>query len=300
MNILKFGNGDCYDMAVRLVERVSCRYRKAIQIFGVPRGGIPVAYLVQSVLTNYGVHAEVVDSASEATLIVDDLIDSGSTMQSYRKNFPDTPFEALVNKIETGDKSWIVFPWEESLEGSASDIVIRMLQFIGEDVTRDGLTETPKRVLKSWGELFSGYTVNPCDIIKEFDNDGNYDQMILLKSIEFTSNCEHHILPFSGKAHVAYIPSAGGKIVGISKLARLVDCFAKRLQVQERLTQQIADCIEEYLKPLGVAVMIEASHSCVSCRGVGKQHSRMVTTALKGTLKNDSAARAEFYSLVKE
>ena len=265
------------------------------RIYGVPRGGIPAAYAVKS--RDFSI--EIVDKPEDADVIVDDIIASGKTRDAYVKKY-NKPFLALIDNPEPD--TWYVFPWEETLESSATDIPTRMLEFIGEDVNRDGLKETPSRVVRSWEELYRGYNVDPKSIIKEFDNDEHFDQMILLDNIQFYSTCEHHLLPFFGKCHIAYIPSpaiTGGKIIGISKLARIVDCFSRRLQVQERLTQQIANFIEENLHPLGVAVMVEAQHLCMIARGVQKQDATMTTTALTGILKSEPSARAEFYSLVK-
>lgn len=174
-----------------------------------------------------------------------------------------------------------------------------ILACIGEDPTREGLLETPKRVAKSYGQLFSGYAVDTdeklVELLKVF-TDGACDEMVILRDIEFSSFCEHHMLPFIGKAHVAYIPN--GKVVGVSKLARLVDVYAKRLQIQERLTTQVTSALDRILAPKGAACVIEAHHQCMSCRGVGKQHSIMVTSSLTGAFKQEPETRAEFMSLV--
>lgn len=166
---------------------------------------------------------------------------------------------------------------------------------IGEDPDREGLLETPKRVEKMVGKLFGGYNENPKDIIKTFDGE-NYDEMILVKDIEFFSTCEHHMMPFFGKVHIAYIPN--GKIVGLSKFPRLVEVFSRRLQNQERLTQQIADALDDVLHPRGVAVIIEAKHLCMMARGVEKQSSNVTTSALKGLFKRNTDTRNEFLRLV--
>lgn len=176
-------------------------------------------------------------------------------------------------------------------------IVKEFLLAIGEDPTREGLLDTPKRVAKSWKELYAGYSQDPKEILSTVFEDGACDEMVILKDIEFNSMCEHHTLPFIGKAHVAYIPNK--KVVGLSKLARLVDCFAKRLQIQEKLTQQVANAIQENLNPKGVAVVIEAHHQCMSCRGVGKKNTTMITSSMLGAFREEQAARAEFLSLVK-
>lgn len=171
-----------------------------------------------------------------------------------------------------------------------------LLRTIGEDPDREGLKETPARVAKSWGELYQGYRQTAEEVLSTTFTADGYDQMVTLKGIEFYSTCEHHMLPFAGHAHVSYIPAR--EIVGLSKLARLVDVFAKRLQVQERLTVQVADSLFKIIKPIGVAVMIEAKHGCMSCRGVRKQNSSMITTALRGAYERPEV-RAEFFNSIK-
>lgn len=171
-----------------------------------------------------------------------------------------------------------------------------LLRYIGE-TERPGLAETPSRVRKAWSEWCSGYQVNPDDIFKVFEDGAEgVDEMVLIRDIPFYSHCEHHLAPFFGSAHVAYIPR--GKIVGLSKLERLVDVFSKRLQVQERLTTQIADCIDKNLQPLGVGVVLEARHFCIDSRGVKKPGSSTVTSALRGALKLNPATRGEFLRLI--
>jgi len=171
-----------------------------------------------------------------------------------------------------------------------------MMRWIGEDPNREGLLDTPKRIMKMWDEIYSGYRKNAEDLLTVFDSDG-YNQIVLLKDIEFYSMCEHHNLPFYGKAHVAYIPD--GKIIGISKLARLVDMFAKRMQIQERLGQQVTDALMEHLKPVGAACIVEAQHMCMQMRGVDKQNSVMVTSSLRGAFMDNSSARQELMHLLK-
>lgn len=188
-----------------------------------------------------------------------------------------------------------------SIKDHLKNYIRLFLEHIGEDPERQGLLDTPDRVLRSWDTLFSGYNKQPEDVLTVFDADG-YDQLILLKDIEMYSTCEHHLITFSGKAHVGYIPDPKGKVVGISKLARLVDIYARRLQIQERLTDQVATAIDRLLNPIGVAVVIEAQHLCMKARGVEKQNSVMVTSSLKGVfLKRDAegaAARNEFMKLI--
>lgn len=187
--------------------------------------------------------------------------------------------------------------WDKHDENLRLGAVIDILIAIGEDPEREGLKDTPKRVVKSWGELYAGYKQDPAEILSTVFEDGACDEMVILKGIEFSSMCEHHMLPFIGVAHVGYLPK--GKVVGLSKLARLVDCFAKRLQIQEKMTQQIAKAIQTHLNPKGVGVVIEAHHQCMSCRGVKKQGTTMVTSAMLGKFRARSEVRAEFLSLIK-
>lgn len=169
---------------------------------------------------------------------------------------------------------------------------------MGEDVTREGLIDTPNRVAKMYNEIFSGYAMNPKEILGRIFKEEKHREMVIVKDIEFYSHCEHHMVPFFGVAHVAYIPN--GNIVGLSKLARLVECYAKRLQVQERMTSQIADDINEHISPLGVAVVINARHLCMSMRGVRKPEASTTTSAMRGVfLDNNNTARAEFLGLIK-
>lgn len=176
--------------------------------------------------------------------------------------------------------------------------VREFLDLIGEDVERQGLQDTPKRVMKAWYEWTNGYGRDPREVLKSFsDGAENYDQLVVVRDIPFYSHCEHHLAPFFGRVHIGYIP--GDRIVGLSKFPRLVDIYAHRLQVQERLTQQIATAIEECLKPSGVGVVIEARHLCMESRGICRAGSITVTSALKGALKDEPDARSEFLGLTR-
>ena len=175
-------------------------------------------------------------------------------------------------------------------------LVEQILIAVGEDPKRDGLLKTPERVEKSMKFLTSGYQVNIDELINGALYEESYNEMVIVKDIDVYSLCEHHLLPFFGKCHVAYLPS--GKIIGLSKVPRLVDAFSRRLQVQERLTTQIAQCIDEALKPAGVAVVIEALHLCMSMRGVEKQSSFTTTSSMVGSFKDDARTRSEFLSLL--
>jgi len=174
--------------------------------------------------------------------------------------------------------------------------VKRMIAFIGDDPTRPGLLETPSRVVKSWRELFSGYKDSPKNYKKIFQED--VDQMIVLRGCEFFSMCEHHMLPFYGTISIGYIPN--GKLIGLSKLARIANCYSRRLQVQERMTEQIAKSIMDLIDPLGVAVVVEGVHTCMTMRGVNKQRSRMTTSCMLGIFRKDPSARSEVLSLLRE
>ena len=175
-------------------------------------------------------------------------------------------------------------------------LIENILHAIGEDPKREGLLKTPDRVEKSLKFLTSGYDVDIDQLVNDALYNENYDEMVIVKNIDFYSLCEHHMLPFFGKCHVAYLPN--GKIIGLSKVPRLVDAYGRRLQVQERLTTQIAHCIEEIVKPTGVGVVIEATHLCMSMRGVEKQNSYTTTSSMLGSFKKDPRTRAEFLSLI--
>ncbi len=180
---------------------------------------------------------------------------------------------------------------------TTEDLYRELIRRLGEDPTRDGLLRTPARMEKSMTYLTRGYAQTVEQVLHNALFDVDYDEMVIVKDIEFYSLCEHHLLPFFGKAHVAYVPS--GKVIGLSKMARLVDVFARRLQVQERLTRQVAESIDEAIHPQGVAVILEAQHLCMMMRGVEKQHSATVTSAMLGVFKTQLQTRNEFLSLVR-
>ena len=180
----------------------------------------------------------------------------------------------------------------------AEAAVRTLISFIGENADREGLIDTPSRVVRAWEDFFVGYKDDPIDILgRTFEEVDGYDEIVLIRDIRIESHCEHHIVPIIGKAHVAYLPDRS--VVGISKLARVVDVFAKRMQVQETLTAQIADTINNTLKPKGVAVMIEAAHMCMTTRGVHKPGADTVTTTMRGVFKTDLNMRREFLGLIK-
>jgi GTP cyclohydrolase I len=179
---------------------------------------------------------------------------------------------------------------------TTQELYRELIRRVGEDPTRDGLKDTPKRMERSMEFLTRGYDQSVTEVLHNALFDVDYDEMVIVKDIEFFSLCEHHLLPFFGKAHVAYVPD--GKVIGLSKTARLVDVFARRLQVQERLTRDVADAIQEAINPQGVAVILEAQHLCMMMRGVEKQHSSTVTSAMLGVFKSQLQTRNEFLSLV--
>ncbi len=185
--------------------------------------------------------------------------------------------------------------YNDKLVDSISDMYKNILDDVGENPTREGLLKTPVRAAKAMQFLTQGYDLNPAEILRSAMFKEDYSQMVIVKDIEVYSLCEHHLLPFFGKAHIAYIPN--GQIVGLSKLPRVVDAFARRLQVQERLTNEIRDCIQETLNPHGVAVVIECSHLCMQMRGIQKQNSATTTSAFTGEFLKD-ATRKEFISLI--
>jgi len=183
--------------------------------------------------------------------------------------------------------------WQSDLDSDAiQSAVLQILTAVGEDPNREGLQKTPARVSRMYAELLEGYRVDPESLINGAIFNVQYDEMVIVRDIEFYSLCEHHMLPFIGRAHVAYIPN--GKVLGLSKIPRVVDMYARRLQVQERLTRQIADFLRDLLKPQGVAVVVEAMHLCSMMRGVKKHDARMVTSAMHGAFRSNLATREEF------
>ena len=181
----------------------------------------------------------------------------------------------------------------------AEAAVRTLIQWAGDDPDREGLVDTPKRVVKAYEELYAGYRGDPADVLtRVFEEVHGYDDMVLVRDITFASHCEHHMVPFIGKAQIAYYPGKSG-VVGLSKLARLVDIFAKRLQTQEALTAQVIEALEAFLEPRGCAIMIEAEHMCMSMRGVRKSGSSTVTTRFRGVFEADAGAQARFFSLAR-
>lgn len=293
-NAYKLTLAELYKMAKEAALQIVASRPDApcTKIYGVPRGGVPVSYLIAWASNGL---IDVVDEAQDADVIVDDLIDSGITAKFWCERYPGKQFVALLDKSANPKFKgrWVVFPWEGNVERGICDHVRRIIEFVGDDPNRGGLLETPERVAKAWRHWCGGYSKSPEEVLKTFDDGAEkYDQMVTVRDIPFYSHCEHHLAPFFGTATVAYIPD--GKIVGLSKISRLVDIFARRLQVQERLTNQVADALQQHLCPLGVGVFIKARHLCMESRGICQQGHHTVTTALRGVLADDTDARTEF------
>lgn len=285
--MLKISWDEAQNHAIRLAQR--WQGTDISSVFGVPAGGVPVAMWVAQHLDK-----PLVDTPNQNTLVVDDLVDSGRTAAKWDGHH----FDALYRKphspphyapTATRITEWVRFPWEAD-NGDPTDAVVRLLQHLGENPNRDGLQDTPKRVVKALTELTDGYRQDPAQILST-TFDVAHDQMIHVQNIEVVSLCEHHMLPFTGTCHVAYIPT--DRVVGLSKIPRVVHAYAKRLQVQERLTDQIADAVWKHLEPQGVGVKITAHHACMGLRGVQQRNATMTTTALRGRMF-EPEARAEF------
>ncbi len=182
--------------------------------------------------------------------------------------------------------------------GDAEAAVRTLLRWAGDDPTREGLLDTPKRVVKAYGDWFSGYAIDPDDYLQRtFEEVEGYDEMIVLRDIEYESHCEHHMAPIIGRVHVGYLPN--GRVVGISKLARVVEAYARRFQVQEKMTAQIAHCIQRALRPRGVAVVVEGAHECMTTRGIHKRGVSMLTSSMLGTFREDARTRNEFLGFIQ-
>ena len=279
-------------------------------VHGIPRGGSPIASYIAA---KFGLKLEdegTKPGGAHNTLIVDDIADSGETLNRWyeylkfilvvKKHTPPIP-NLLNSPMEVENDVWVHFPWEDKTE-TIEDNIVRILSFIGEDPNREGLKDTPRRVAKSYEKLFGGYKQDPKAVLERTFNNDNYDQMIIVNGIDYYSFCEHHMLPFFGQVHVGYIPEKGkdGKVVGLSKIPRVVEIFARRLQNQERMTQQIANTISESIPNRGVAVVVTGKHFCMMARGVEKGNASMKTSAITGVFRTDPKAREEFYNLIKD
>jgi GTP cyclohydrolase I len=206
--------------------------------------------------------------------------------------------DAILKSLAKTGQRTVLPRSERPTQAEAEKAVETLLRWIGEDVNREGLLDTPARVAKAYTEMFAGYDEDPSDVLgRTFEEVGGYDDMVLVKDITFHSHCEHHMVPIIGRAHVAYLPD--GKVLGLSKIARTVEIFARRLQTQENMTAQIAHAIDEALTPRGVAVMIEAEHMCMAMRGIKKQGSTTTTTCFTGQFRNEPSEQVNFMTLLR-
>lgn len=287
------------------VESIISEYDMVV---GVSRGGIIPAYMLAN---KVGMPVRVVEPFVEGglkefkgkkILMVDDIEDTGATLrffgeQAHKYELADFVSRVIVKKNKDGEV-WYVFPWETESDtvGGREQATVAILRSIGENPMREGLVDTPKRVAKMWGELTAGYNQKPADVLKTTFSKGEYDEIIVLRNIPFHSLCEHHLLVFSGEANFGYIPDK--KIVGLSKLARLVEVFSRRLQIQEKMTVEIAKAFEEHLQPKAVGLVIDATHMCMVTRGIKKENAIMTTSYLGGAFREKPEARAEFFKLI--
>lgn len=294
-------------IAAEKIKPLDLHGHQTPKVYAIPRGGILAAYAIRA-----HVHFDFVNDPADADFIVDDLIESGGTMsralmdanrpQPPGRKFisgklPPVPVVLLDKRSEEWAGQWIVFPWEVTAEKGVEDHFIRILQFMGEDPQRGGLLETPARAAKAWQFWTKGYHEDPAEILKTFEDGAEgCNEMVVVRDIPLYSHCEHHLAAIFGTATVAYIPE--GRIVGLSKINRVVDCFARRLQVQERLTAQIADALMDNLNPKGVGVVVKARHMCMESRGVCQQGHSTITSALRGVFA-DGTVRQEFLALTR-
>lgn len=279
-------------------------------VVGISRGGIVPGFLLSEVV---GLPFKAVEPFMEGGLkefkgkkiiIIDDIEETGTTLNFFREQAHKYELADFVSKVivkkpkEEWNKVWYTFPWETEADTSygREQATVAILRSIHENPLREGLKDTPKRVARMWGEFSTGYGQKPEEMLQTKFSAGTYDQMVVLKDIDFYSICEHHLLPFYGKVHFAYIPDK--KVVGLSKIPRLVEVFSRRLQLQEQLTEQIGMTFERLLEPKGVGVVVEAIHLCQVVRGVKQQNAKMVTSYLGGGFKKDMDTRSEFLRLI--
>lgn len=256
------------------------------RVWGIPRGGAVVAGLAGRM------GAVPVASPELAHFAVDDIVDSGQTARWVWQRY-GLQTVALVDRRWQEVDGWVHFPWEEPPDQEIAHNVTRIIEYLGDQPQREGLRDTPRRVVASWGELYRGYQLKPETLLRWFEDDT--DEMVICKGIQFYSTCEHHLLPFFGHATIGYLPQ--GKVIGVSKLARVVDAYARRLQIQERLGRQIGELLQPH--SLGVAVHLDAQHLCMMARGVSQQESTLVTNYLSGPFRDKPEARAEFFAAIR-
>lgn len=300
----KLSHAEVRQLALLVLDQLIKQWGLVLSVYPIPRGGVPVAYAIAAVAPQRRAVVRIADTPQDAYCCVDDIVDSGATAKRYKESFGKETFALIDKRREVPEgtspprykASWFVFPWEGNTEGSFEDNITRLLQFVGEDPARGGLKETPARVVKAWQQWTAGYNQHASEVLKTFEDGAKkYNEMVVVENIPVYSHCEHHLAPIFGQATVAYIPCE--RIVGLSKINRLVDIFARRLQVQERMTTQIADALMEHLQPRGCGVLVRARHFCMESRGV-KQNSLTTTSALRGVF-SDGTVRAEFLSLAR-
>ncbi len=303
----KIGKNEYDGLIDDLAQKIIAKHGvKEIRIYGVPKNGSIIAESLSSKFT-------VVEYPDEADIIVDDLIDSGKTKRKYDSYM--IPFYTLIEKQDK--KEWINFWFEKDSDEDAEELVTRQLQMIGEDTTRDGLQDTPKRVVKMWKEIFRGYDKKQLPKVTTFMNgsDGLVVDEMTTDDGSFYSQCEHHMVPFFGHYYFSYIPHPKGKVLGLSKVARVVDYFSAKLQIQERLVGEIVKYlwneltieiphdigdrpgIKEKIEPIGIGLVMVGEHLCKSMRGV-KKKGKMRSTKLLGVMKEDASSKAEFLQWV--
>ena len=253
---------------------------KSLKYYGVPRGGQYIAALLNPC-----------ETPEQADVIVDDLIDSGATLEKWKAKYPHKQFKAVFDKRTELQGEWLKFPWEEDGATDVQEHMARVIQYF-DNANREGLKETPQRYIKFLKEFLSPPEFN----FTTFDGEGA-DEMIIQTNIPFYSLCEHHLAPFFGVGHIAYVPN--GKIVGLSKLARTLEFYARRFQNQERITSQVAERLQKELDAKGVAVVLKAQHLCMALRGAKKPDVWTTTSKMVGVFKDDLNARNEFMHLIK-
>lgn len=311
MRVVSLTHDDIEKSCRVLKEKIEAAGKKYIGVYPVLRGGYYPAVVLSRILGIPMMYQP--GNQTKEILIIDDIVDSGRTLEPYKqfdtavvvdKRNREDESRATYEAIQVDQGQWVEFPWEDTRQ-DMENIVVRQLQAIGEDSTRIGLKDTPERVVRMWTELFRGYDKDQLPKVTAFPNgmDGiTYDQMVV-DTGDFYSQCEHHMVPFFGKYWFAYIPAEKGLVVGLSKIARVVDYYSARLQIQERLVSDVVSYIEKALKregvpePLGIAMVMKGEHLCKTMRGA-KKRGVMTTSHMTGVFKDDPTAKAEFLDFV--
>jgi GTP cyclohydrolase I len=285
---------DCNQLAANKWSKFG---RSCVKAYPIPKGGHCAAVHFLHAAKDYDL---TITDLYDADCYIDDIVDTGATYRHWKEQ-RDIPIMALIDQDDDLDQ-WYVFPWEreEEYKGPA-DVIKRILSYIGEDPNREGLINTPKRVVDSFDHLYSGYHKNPDDLLVHgagyFEDYGDYNRPVLLKDIDVYSTCEHHMLPFFGKAHIAYLPNK--KVIGVSKLARLLEIYARRLQIQERIGEQVTKWLMVNLECSAALCILECQHFCMTSRGVEKQNAKMVTSSIKGAFMTNNTLRQEVMELLR-